>query len=125
MDAVGLKVAGQTTVVACSFAVIDFGGVVAAPCRAVELAALNGGVAVHLAVRAPVAPAAAGIPSCAIGQEAGDTSGLEKEEEDSFVDIDGTPGTRCDQGGGTRGTGMVGKRVEMVTSVASNGISMM
>ena len=31
--------------------------------------------------------------------EAGDTSGLEEEEEDSFVDIDGTPGTRCDQGG--------------------------
>ena len=60
-----------------------------------------------------------------VDEEVGDTSGLEEKEEDSFVDIDGTPGTRCDQGGGTRGTGMVGKRVEMVTSVASNGISMM
>ena len=67
MDAVGLEVAGQTTVVACSFAVVDLGGVVAAPCRAVELAALSGGVVVHSAVRAPVAPAAVGIPSCAIG----------------------------------------------------------
>ena len=67
MDAVGLKVARQTAVVACSFTVIDLGGVVAAPCRAVELATLSGGVVVHSAVRAPVAPAAAGIPSCAIG----------------------------------------------------------
>ena len=48
-------------------------------------------------------------------EEAGDTSGLEEEEEDSFVDIDGTPGTRCDREGGIRGTGMVGKKVEVVT----------
>ena len=46
-------------------------------------------------------------------RQAGDTSGL--EEEDSFVDIDDTPGTRCDQEGGIRGTGLVGKRVEVVT----------
>ena len=48
-------------------------------------------------------------------EEAGDTPGLEEEEEDLFVDIDGTPGIRCDQEGGIRGTGMVGKRVEVVT----------
>ena len=48
-------------------------------------------------------------------KEAGDTSGLEEEEEDSFVDIDGTPGTRHDQEGGIRGTDMVGRRVEVVT----------
>ena len=53
--------------VARSFAVIDLGGVVAAPCRAAELAALSSGVVVHSTVRAPVAPAADGIPSCAIG----------------------------------------------------------
>ena len=47
--------------------------------------------------------------------EAGDTPGLEEEEENSFVDIGGTSGTRCDQEGGIRGTGMVGKRVEVVT----------
>ena len=49
-----------------------------------------------------------------VDEEAGDTPVLE-EEEDSFVDIDGTPGTRCDQEGGIRGTRMVGKRVEVVT----------
>ena len=49
-------------------------------------------------------------------EEADDTPGLEEEEEeDSFVDIDGTPGTRCDQEGRIRGAGMVGKRVEVVT----------
>ena len=32
------------------------------------------------------------------------TSGLEEEEEDSFVDIDDIPGTRSDQEGGIRGT---------------------
>ena len=47
-------------------------------------------------------------------EEAGDTSGLEKEE-DSFVDIDGTPGTRCDQEGGIKGTGIVERKVEVVT----------
>ena len=50
-----------------------------------------------------------------VDEEAGDTSGLEEEEEDSSVDIDGTPGTRRDLEGGIRGTGMVGKRVEVVT----------
>ena len=40
-----------------------------------------------------------------VDEEAGDTSGLE-EEEDSFVDIDGIPGTRCDQEGGIKGTGI-------------------
>ena len=49
-----------------------------------------------------------------VDEEAGDTSGLE-EEEDSFVDIDGTLGTRCDQKCGIRGTGMMGKWVEVVT----------
>ena len=43
------------------------------------------------------------------------TSGLKEEEEDPFVDIDDIPGTRSDHGGGIRGTGMVGKRVEVVT----------
>ena len=50
-----------------------------------------------------------------VDKEEGDTPGLEEEEEDSSVDIDGTPGTRCDQEDGIRGTGMVGKRVEVVT----------
>ena len=50
-----------------------------------------------------------------VDEEAGDTPGLEEEEEDSFVDIDGTPGTRCDQEGGIRGTGMVVKRVDVFT----------
>ena len=50
-----------------------------------------------------------------VDAEAGDTSGLEEEEEDSFVDIDNIPGTRSDQGGGVGGTGMVGKKVEVVT----------
>ena len=50
-----------------------------------------------------------------VDEETGDTSGLEEEEEDSFVDIDGTPGTRRDQEGGVRGTDMVGRRVEVVT----------
>ena len=45
--------------------------------------------------------------------EVGDISGSEEEEEDSFVDIDDIPGTRSDQEGGVRGTGMVGKRVEV------------
>ena len=49
-----------------------------------------------------------------VDEEAGDTSGLE-EEEDSFIDIDGTPGTRRDQEGGIRGTDMMGRRVEVVT----------
>ena len=49
-----------------------------------------------------------------VDKEAGGTSGLEEEEEDSFVDIDGTLGTRRDQEGGIRGTGMVGRRVEVV-----------
>ena len=48
-------------------------------------------------------------------EEAGDTSGLEEEEEKSFVDIDGAPGIRCDQEGEIRGTGMVGRKVEVVT----------
>ena len=50
-----------------------------------------------------------------VDEEAGDTSGLEEEEEDSFVDIDGTPGTRRDQEGGIRGTDIVGRSVEVVT----------
>ena len=50
-----------------------------------------------------------------VDEEAGDASELEEEEEDSFVDIDGTSGTRCDQEGGIRGTAMVGRRVEVVT----------
>ena len=49
-----------------------------------------------------------------VDAEVGDTSGLE-EEDDSFVDIDDMPGRRSDQKGGIRGTGMVGKRVEVVT----------
>ena len=65
MDTVGLEVTRQATVVARAFGVVGRSGV-AAPCRAVELAALSGGVVVHSAVRAPVAPAAAGIPSCAV-----------------------------------------------------------
>ena len=44
-----------------------------------------------------------------------DTSGLEEEENNSFVDIDDMPGRRSDQEGGIRGTGIVGKRVEVVT----------
>ena len=47
--------------------------------------------------------------------EVGDTSGLEGEEEDSFVDIDDIPGTRSDQEGGIIGTSMAGRRVEVVT----------
>ena len=50
-----------------------------------------------------------------VDEEAGDTSGLEEEEGDSSVDIDSTPGTRRDLEGGIRGTGMVGKRVEVIT----------
>ena len=50
-----------------------------------------------------------------VDAEVGDTSGLEGEEEDSFVDIDDISGTRNDQEGGIRGTGMVGRRVEVVT----------
>ena len=50
-----------------------------------------------------------------VDEEAGDTSGLEEEEEDSFVDIDGTPGTWCDQEGEISGTGIVGRKVEVVT----------
>ena len=50
-----------------------------------------------------------------VDEGAGDTSGLEEEEEDSFVDIDGTPGTRRDQEGGIRGTDIVGRSVEVVT----------
>ena len=46
-----------------------------------------------------------------VDAEVGDTSGLEEEEEDSFVDIDDIPSTRSDQEGGVRGAGMVGKRV--------------
>ena len=57
-----------------------------------------------------------------VDEEVGDTSGLE-EEEDSFVDIDGTLGTRCDREGGIRGTGMVGKRVEVITSSGGQGCS--
>ena len=49
-----------------------------------------------------------------VDAEVGDASGLEGEE-DSFVDINGTSGTRCDQEGGIRGTAMVGRRVEVVT----------
>ena len=45
----------------------------------------------------------------------GDTSGLEGEEDNSFVDIDDMPGRRGDQEGGIRGTGIVRKRVEVVT----------
>ena len=41
--------------------------------------------------------------------------GLEEDDEDSFVDIDNIPGTGSDQEGRIRGTGMVGKRVEVVT----------
>ena len=40
---------------------------------------------------------------------------MEEEEGDSSVDIDSTPGTRRDLEGGIRGTGMVGKRVEVIT----------
>ena len=47
--------------------------------------------------------------------EVGSAWRLEKEEEDSFVDIDDIPGTRSDQEGGVRGTSMVGRRVEVVT----------
>ena len=50
-----------------------------------------------------------------LDEEAGNTPGLEEEEEDSFVNIGGTPGIRCNQEGGIGGTGMVGKRVEVVT----------
>ena len=52
-----------------------------------------------------------------VDEEVGDsdTSGLEEKEEDSFIDINGTPGTRCGQEGAIRGTGMMGKRVEVVT----------
>ena len=50
-----------------------------------------------------------------VDAEVGDISGLEGEEEDSFVDIDDIPGTRSDQEGGVRGTSMVGRRVEVVT----------
>ena len=59
MDAVGPKMAGQTTVVARTFGVVDRnGGTVS--CLAIGLAGLGGGVVVHSAVRAP------GVPSCAI-----------------------------------------------------------
>ena len=87
MDAVGLEVAGQTAVVACSFGVIDLasGGVVAAPCRAVELVALSCGVVVHSAVRAPVAPAAAGIPSCAIGTPSSPSSATTATSSESPI----------------------------------------
>ena len=50
-----------------------------------------------------------------VDAEVGDTLWLEGEEEDSFVDIDDIPGTRCDQEGGIRGTSVVGRRVEVVT----------
>ena len=50
-----------------------------------------------------------------VDAEVGDISGSEEEEEDSFIDIDDIPGTRSDQEGGVRGTGIVGKRVEVVT----------
>ena len=48
-------------------------------------------------------------------EEADNTPRLEEEEEDTSVDIDGTPGTRCNQEGRIRGAGMVGKRVEVLT----------
>ena len=50
-----------------------------------------------------------------VDAEVGDTSGLEGEGEDSFVDIDDILGTRSNQEGGIRGASMVGRRVEVVT----------
>ena len=49
-----------------------------------------------------------------VDEKVGDTPGLE-EEEDSFADTVGTSGTKSDQESGTKWTGMVGKRVEVVT----------
>ena len=50
-----------------------------------------------------------------VDAEVGDVSVLEEEEEDSFVDIDDILSTRSGLEGGNRGTGMVRKRVEVVT----------
>lgn len=49
-----------------------------------------------------------------VDEKVGDIPKLE-EEEDSFADTDGTSGTKSDQESGTKWTGMVGKRVKVVT----------
>ena len=56
-----------------------------------------------------------------VDEEASDTSGLEEQEKDSSVVIEGTPGTRFDLEGGIRETGMVGRRVGVVTRSGRRG----
>ena len=59
-----------------------------------------------------------------VDAEVDDTSGLEGEEEDSFVDIDDIPGTKSDLEGGIRGTSMVGRRVEVVTKSGRRAVAL-